>query len=80
MIEHFLHDTIAADRKPLEEKMAKANLIDKYIANKESAKIRAKAPAPKRDSLPNPEDTPLDESPAAISQPPAPGTNRQNRR
>ena len=80
MIEHFLHDTIAADRKPLEEKMAKANLIDKYIANKESAKIRAKAPAPKRDSLPNPDDTPLDESPAAITQPPAPGVNRQNRR
>jgi membrane peptidoglycan carboxypeptidase len=46
MIEHFLNDTIATDRKPLEEKMAKANLVDKYIANKESAKIRAKAPAP----------------------------------
>jgi penicillin-binding protein 2 len=80
MIEHFLNDTIATDRKPLEEKMAKANLVDKYIANKESAKIRAKAPAPRRDSLPNPDDTPLDESPAAVTQPQAPGTNRQNRR
>jgi penicillin-binding protein 2 len=61
MIEKFLNDTISTDRKHIEDKMAASNLIDKFLANKESAKIRAKAPAPKRDSIPNPEDLPSDQ-------------------
>jgi hypothetical protein len=31
------------------------------MANKASAKIRARSPAPKRDTIPNPEDLPSDE-------------------
>jgi penicillin-binding protein 2 len=61
MIERFLNDTIAADRKHIEDKMAEAKLIDKFMANKASAKIRARSPAPKRDTIPNPEDLPSDE-------------------
>ncbi len=60
MIERLLNDTIASQRKYLEEKMAQANLIDKFLVNKAAAKIKAKAPAPKRDSLPNPEDLPTE--------------------
>lgn len=41
--------------------MAAANLIEKFLANKETAKVKLKAPAPKRDSLPNPEDVPTDQ-------------------
>lgn len=75
MIERYLNDTISTARKPLEEKMAQANLIDKYLANKEYAKIKAKAPAPKRDTLPNPDETPT-EQPEAIT----PSTSRIEQR
>jgi len=61
MIEHFLNDTISTARKPIEDRMAAANLIEKFLANKETAKVKLKAPAPKRDSLPNPEDVPTDQ-------------------
>ena len=55
-----MNDTIATDRLPVQEKMTKANLIDKFLKNKAEAKIRATAPAPKRDSLPDPQQVPSD--------------------
>jgi penicillin-binding protein 2 len=60
MIEKFLHDSITTDRLPVQEKMVKANLIDKFLKNKAEAKIKAAAPAPKRDSLPDPKEVPSD--------------------
>jgi penicillin-binding protein 2 len=64
MIEKYMHDTIATDRKFMEDKMAKANLIDKFLKNKFADRIQAARPAPARDSLPSP-DVPSDE-PKAI--------------
>lgn len=61
MIEHFLNDTIAENRKPIEERMEKANLIDKFLASKEGAKLKARLPAPKRDTLPDPAETPTEQ-------------------
>lgn len=61
MIEHFLHDSIATDRKPIEERMIKANLIAKFLANKEGAKLKSRMPAPKRDTLPDPDETPTEQ-------------------
>jgi penicillin-binding protein 2 len=60
MIEKLLNDTIATDRLPVQERMTKANLIDKFLKNKAEAKIRSAAPAPKRDSLPDPKEVPSD--------------------
>lgn len=60
MVEKFLHDTISTPRKPLEEKMANANLIDKVLKNRAEAKIQAARPAIPRDTLPNPSDVPSD--------------------
>jgi penicillin-binding protein 2 len=59
MIERFINDTIATERKPVEERMVKANLIDKFLANKEKSKNPVVAPA-KRDTVPNPDDVPSD--------------------
>jgi penicillin-binding protein 2 len=61
MIEKMLNDTIAADRKAVEEKMVKANLIEKVLKNRAETKIQAARPAPPRDTLPKPEDVPSDE-------------------
>jgi len=60
MIEKYLTDTISSARKPIEERMAKANLIEKFLKNKAEAKIQAAKPAPPRDTLPNPKDVPND--------------------
>lgn len=62
MIEKFLHDTIATDRKALEEKMAKSNLIQKFLENKVKKHLEtaAKPLAPRRDSLPDPKEVPSD--------------------
>jgi len=60
MVEKFLHDSISEPRKPLEEKMATANLIDKVLKNRAEAKIQASRPAVPRDTLPNPADVPSD--------------------
>jgi penicillin-binding protein 2 len=62
MIEKYLNDTISTERKPLEEKMAKSNLIEKFLKNKAAAKTNiAKAlPTPKRDTLPDPKEVPND--------------------
>jgi len=59
MMEKYLNDTIATARKPLEEKMAKANIIEKFLASRPPARLPA-APAARRDSLPNPKDIPSD--------------------
>lgn len=53
MIEKYLHDTIAKDRKPIEERMAKANLIEKFLANRPVVRPLP-TPVP-RDTLPRPE-------------------------
>lgn len=60
MIEKYLNDTIATARLPMQERMFKGNLIDKYLENIKRAAARIeKANAP-RDSLPSP-DAPGDE-------------------
>jgi hypothetical protein len=63
MIEKYINDTIATERLAIEERMKNANLIDKYLANKSGAEIRAPraqttpdAPEP----LQNPDDVPTD--------------------
>ncbi len=58
MIEKYLHDTIATARKPIEDRMAKANIIEKFLASRPA--VRPAAPAARRDSLPNPQDIPSD--------------------
>jgi penicillin-binding protein 2 len=68
MIERYLNDTISANRKHIEERMASANLIDKFLASKETARQQAKTPAPKRDTIPNPEDLPSDQQPVGTTQ------------
>ncbi|HAD14688.1 MAG TPA: penicillin-binding protein 2, partial [Saprospirales bacterium] len=51
MIEKLLNDTIATDRLPIEERMVKADLTSKILANRAQEKIQAKLPKPKPDSL-----------------------------
>lgn len=48
MIERFLNDTIADNRKYIEERMVNANLIDKFLKNKPTVKTSVKASAPKK--------------------------------
>lgn len=60
MIEKYLNDTIAADRKHIEERMINANLIEKFLHNKAIAQARAGIPKPKRDTLPDPSEVPAD--------------------
>ena len=60
MIEKLLNDTIATDRIPVQDRMTKANLIEKFLKNKAEARIQSGAPQPKRDSLPDPKQVPSD--------------------
>lgn len=60
MIEKMLNDTIAADRKHIEEKMIAADLTSKILASRAQEKIQAKLPKPKPDSLPDPAKIPTD--------------------
>ncbi|MCS6929490.1 MAG: penicillin-binding protein 2 [Saprospiraceae bacterium] len=59
MIEKYLNDTIAAERKPLEERMLKANLTEKYLQNRRQAALKPR-PRPTLPSIPSP-DIPTDE-------------------
>ncbi len=58
MLERYLNDTIATARKPIEERMKNANLIEKVLKNRAEAKIIATKPPPKRDTLPDPSEVP----------------------
>ena len=58
MIEKYLHDTIAKDRRHIEERMVKANLIEKFLASRPV--VRPGPPPPRRDSLPDPKEVPSD--------------------
>ncbi len=58
MIEKYLHGTIAEDRKPMEERMAKANLIERFLASRPI--LRPGPPPVPRDTLPDPKDVPSD--------------------
>ncbi len=58
MIEKYLNDTIATARLPIEERMAKANLIEKFLASRPA--LRPVVPLPARDTLPDPKDIPSD--------------------
>jgi len=75
MIEKYLNDTIAADRKPMEERMRNANLTDKYLENvrRAAAKVEPRKPAP---ALPSP-NLPTDEPPGKT---PAGTTGTERRR
>ena len=57
MIERFFNDTIAASRKPVEERMVNANLISKY---RKPDKIQVQAKPRPGNEPPNPEDVPND--------------------
>jgi penicillin-binding protein 2 len=61
MIEKYLTGTIRPERLPMEEKMKKANLIEKFLKGKELEAQSALLPAPKRDTLPKPEEVPNDD-------------------
>lgn len=79
MIEKYLNDSIAPDRKHIEERMAKANLIEKFIASQKQETIDAARPAPARDTLPDPKELPTegpDEVPVSGTLP-AEGTNKR---
>ncbi len=52
MIEKYLNRKIAPERKALEERMTRANIIDKYLASRKVAVSRP-LPQPSRDSLPS---------------------------
>jgi len=58
MIEKYFHDTIATDRKPMQERMAQANLIEKFLASRPV--VKKPIPVPSRDSLPDPKNIPSD--------------------
>ena len=61
MIEKYIKRSIAPERLPLEEKMVKANLIDKVLANRPKVAVQpGRQPAGSRDSLPNPNEVPSD--------------------
>ncbi len=76
MIEKYINDTIAADRKPMEERMRNANLTDKYLENirRAAAKVDPKMPAP---ALPSP-NVPTDEPPGKTT-PGVTGTERRRK-
>jgi len=82
MIEKLLNDTIATARLPVQDRMTKANLIEKFLKNKAEAKIRSAVPAPKRDSLPDPKQVPSDVPEGTTTTSvttPARGVGRQRR-
>ncbi|MBK8557676.1 MAG: penicillin-binding protein 2 [Lewinellaceae bacterium] len=61
MIEKYLNRSIRPERLPMEERMFKANLIDKYLANHPVARIQPERTAPvRKDTLPKPEEIPSD--------------------
>jgi penicillin-binding protein 2 len=60
MIEKYLKGDISPERLKMEERMVAANLIGKFLKNKEQENIHASMPAAPRDSLPKPEDVPSD--------------------
>lgn len=64
MIERYLNDTIASARKHIEERMVKANLIEKFL--KDKGILPDQPPVPQRDSLPDPADIPTDEPQPAL--------------
>ncbi len=78
MIEKYLTDTIAAARKPLEERMMKANLVEKYLQQCQPAALRA-TPRPAVPSPLPPTDFPTDE-PAGQTPPTTAAPNGQRRR
>lgn len=53
MIEKYLNDTIAVERKPLEERMLKANLVEKYLQNRRQAALKPST-RPNAPALPSP--------------------------
>ena len=70
MIEKYLNDSIVADRLPMEERMVKANLIDKYLDNIRRAAARVEKANAVPDQLPAPNiptDEPEGKSPAATT-------------
>lgn len=75
MIEKYLNDTIAADRKPMEERMRTANLTDKYLENirRAAARIEPKKPAPALPSPNVPTDEPTGKTPGVT------GTERRRK-
>jgi penicillin-binding protein 2 len=80
MIERYLNDTIATARKPVEERMTKANLIEKYLKNRPAAAIQTRpAPPQRRDSLPNPTEVPSD-VPTGVPAGTTSTTSRGNKR
>jgi penicillin-binding protein 2 len=62
IIEKKLNKRIANARLPIEERMVKANLVDKYLRIAEETERRKSQPVapPKRDSLPDEKDIPSD--------------------
>jgi hypothetical protein len=61
MIEKYLNDTISAERKPLEERMMKANLVEKYLQGRRQAVIKPSpqptTPPPSKPDIPKDEPT-----------------------
>jgi len=65
MIEKYINDSIVTARLPIEERMKKANLTDKYLADKIVAGAEIQAPKAKAtpdagEPLQNPDDVPSD--------------------
>jgi penicillin-binding protein 2 len=67
MIEKYLNDTIATDRKHMEERMFNSNLTDKYLENirRAAAKVEKPKPAPALPSPNVPSDEPTGKTPPA---------------
>jgi hypothetical protein len=59
MIERYLNDTIANARKPIQERMVKANLIEKFL--KDKGILPNQPPVIRRDTLPDPSEIPSDD-------------------
>ncbi len=74
MIEKYLKGAIDPSRKPMEERMFKANLIEKFLKNKELEAAAAALPQPTvRDTLPDPKGIPSDTPDNLPNQTPQPG-------
>jgi penicillin-binding protein 2 len=71
MIEKYINRSIRPERLYLEERMFKANLIDKYLANKERAKIASKKPQPQKPApdLPKPDNKPITPRTGTVNEP-----------
>lgn len=61
MIERYINDSIASNRKYIEDRLAGTNLIEKFLGNKVPVKIKPKPSGARQDTIPVQEEVPSDQ-------------------